>query len=222
MKRRQLIAFLFVLMMLFSIAGCNAISPYDKLAKSSPKNIKCDTTTLDSVDLLAENVLIVSDDSITHGVASFRINDSIYMLGHKTPESVGSFVVKADKSNKIETSNLIGEVVSNGEDGVIAKQLRAIREYSSIPIAKTVQLGDAFIIGRDEEGSICRYAICIDAFKENQNIFLYSSSEIEFINGTSGSPIVQNGELIGIHYASTDDGKIGVGKIIWNLDIVHP
>lgn len=221
--KRKLITFLFILVVLFSITGCNATSPYEKLVKSSPNSIECTTTTIDSVELLGEYVLIVSEDSVTRGVASFQTDNKIYLFGHQVSEQVGSFVVKVDKSNnRIDTSNLIGEVISNTENGVVAEQHRSIREYSRIPIAKTAQLGDAFMIGRDENGDICEYDITIEAFKEDQSMFLYSSSEVQFCNGMSGSPIIQNGELIGVHFASTEDDKIGVGWIIWDLEIVCP
>lgn len=219
--KRKVIAFLFILVALFSMTGCNATSPYEKLIKSSPDSIECTTTTIDSVELLSEYVLIVSEDSATRGVASFQTDNKIYLFGHQVSEQVGSFVFKVDKSNnRIDTSNLIGEVISNTENGVVAEQLRNIREYSSIPIAKTAQLGEAFMIGRDENGDICEYDITIEAFKEEQSMFLYSSSEVQFGNGLSGSPIIQNGELIGVHFASTEDGKIGVSWIIWDLEIV--
>lgn len=219
--KRKVIAFLFILVALFSMTGCNATSPYEKLIKSSPDSIECTTTTIDSVELLSEYVLIVSEDSATRGVASFQTDNKIYLFGHQVSEQVGSFVFKVDKSNnRIDTSNLIGEVISNTENGVVSEQLRNIREYSSIPIAKTAQLGEAFMIGRDENGDICEYDITIEAFKEDQSMFLYSSSEVQFGNGLSGSPIIQNGELIGVHFASTEDGKIGVGWIIWDLEIV--
>ena len=220
--KRKVIAFL-LLVALFSMPGCNATSPYEKLVKSSPNSIECTTTTIDSVELLGEYVLIVSEDSATRGVASFQTDNKIYLFGHQVSEQVGSSVFKVDKSNnRINTSNLIGKVISNTENGVVAEQCRSIREYSRIPIAKTVQLGNAFMIGRDENGDICEYDITIEAFKEDQSMFLYSSSEVQFYEGMSGSPIIQNGELIGVHFASTEDKKIGVARLIWDLEIVCP
>lgn len=224
MKRKSR-TFIVILVALFSITLCNSIrlTPYDRMVKASPKSITCMSTTIDSVELLSEYVLIVSDESATRGIASFQTDGKIYLFGHPVTEQVGSFVVKVDKSNNsIDTSNLIGEVISNTENGVIAKQLRTIREYSTIPIAQTAQLGEAFILGRDNEGNICEYAITIEAFKEDQGIFCYSSSDMQFVNGSSGFPIIQNDDLIGVHFASTEDGKIGVGRIIWNLEIVLP
>lgn len=38
-------------------------------------------------------------------------------------------------------------------------------------------------------------------------MFFYSSSEIEFCEGTSGSPIIQNNELIGVHFATMQEEK---------------
>ena len=221
--KRKIIAFVTTLIALFSITGCNNTSPYDILVKSSPKSIECKTTTIDSVELLSEYVVVVSEDSATRGVASFQTNNKIYLFGHEVSEQVGSLIVKVDKSNnELHTSNLIGEVISNTKNGVIAEQRRNIREYTSIPIAKTAELGRAFIIERDDNGNICQHAITIEAFKEDQSMFLYSSSETQFYNGQSGSPVIQNGQLIGVHFASTENGKIGVSRIIWDLEIVHP
>ena len=171
--KRKVIAFLFILVALFSMTVCNPTSPYERLVKSSPDSIECTTTTIDSVELLGEYVLVVSEDSAARGVASFQTDDKIYLFGHQVPEEVGSFVVKVDKSsNRIDTANLIGKVISNTENGVVAEQRRNIREYSSIPIAKTAQLGEAFIIGRDENGDIFENDITIEVFKEDQSMIL--------------------------------------------------
>lgn len=222
--KRKVIALLFMLVALFSMTGCKATSPYDNLVKSSPDSIECTTTIIDSVELLSEYIVVVSKETEigTTGVAAFQTDDKIYLSGEFSQQA-GSYVVKVDKSNKeLEDSNLIGEVISNTDKGVIAKQRRNIREYSSIPVAKTVQLGKASMIGRDEKGNICEYDITIEAFKEDQSIFFYSSSEIQLCKEMGGFPIIQNGKLIGVHFGTAEDGKIGAGWIIWDLEIVLP
>lgn len=226
--KRKIIGFLCALTILCCMTGCNETSPYDKLVSSSPKSIQCTTATVDSVELLSEYIVVVpkiSKDSkvlATEGVASFQIDDKIYLFGYPISEAIGSRVVKIDKFNpKLERSNLIGEVISNTDNGVIAERSNTIREYSSISIAKTAELGEAFIVERDENGDICKKSITIEAFKEDQNIFFYSSSEVQFGGGLGGYPIIQNGELIGVHFGSTEDG-IGVGRIIWNLEMLLP
>lgn len=51
-------------------------------------------------------------------------------------------------------------------------------------------------------------------------MFLYISSEIQFCKGLSGSPIIQNRELIGVHFVTVmDDEKIGVGSIFMLIKI---
>lgn len=221
--KRKIIAFLVILMAFFSMTGCNETPQYDNLVQPSPKSIECTTETIDSVELLCEYILLVSGDYSIYGVASFQTDNKIYMFGHQVSQPIIKSDVKVIKYNrKSDYSNLIGEVISNTEKGVIAEQRQTIREYSSIPIAKTAQLGEAFILGRDENENICEYKINIKKFKDDQSIFFYSSSEIEFCGGMSGSPIIQNGELIGVHYGCTEDGKIGAGRIIWDLEIVIP
>lgn len=226
--KRKTIAFFVILALLFSIVGCSnkRTTVYDMIVKATPESITATTPTIDSVKLLCENIMVVAETTATKGVATFETNGEIYALGHQAAEPVGSFIVKIDPSNdEIESSNLIGRVISNTENGVIAEQCQTIREYSSIPIAKTAQLGEAFILGRDSEGNIHKYSIFIEAFKEDQSMFFYSSSEVRFEEGLSGSPIVQNNELIGVHFGHVDNeesNKKGAGLIIWDLEILNP
>ena len=220
---RKIVLFVVMMFILFSITGCSSAkaTPYERLVKKSPQSVKSTTTTIDKVTLLSENIILVSGTLGTRGIATFETDGKIYLMGHLVRQPVGSFVVKVDKTNnEIEASNLIGEVISNTENGVIAVERRSIREYETIPVAKSAHLGEAFILGRDEEGNIKEYPINIEAFKEDQNMFFYSSSEIEFCEGTSGSPIIQNNELIGVHFATMQEEK-GCAWLIWNLDILN-
>ena len=205
----------------------STLSPYQKLVKMSPTEIECPDTdaTIEFVQLLSEYVMVISEDEASYGVATFKVEDDIYIFGHENFKEIGGLVVKVNKDDYygIDSSNLIAEVVEDTEMGVIAKQCKEdIREYANIPVAKNVQLGEAYMLLRDESGNLCKYAITIEAFKEDQGIFLYSSSEIQFCKGMSGTPIVQNGEIIGVHFASMEDHEVGVARIIWELEIVHP
>lgn len=200
------------------------LTPYEYMLTTTPNSITCTTHIVDNVILLNEYVSLVSEDSenIIWGVASFETGGKIYMFGHDIPEEGINYVYKVDKfGDTIYTTNLMGYVISNEEDGVIAQEIFKIGKHSTIPVAKTAQLGEAFIISRDDEGNICKYPITIEAFKEDQNSFFYSSSEVQFGEGWSGSLIIQNNELIGVHYGCiTETGK-GVGRIIWDLEIVN-
>ena len=222
MKRRVVLLGI-MLFILFFFSFCSTkTTQYERLVKESPERVKSTTTTIDKVTLLSENVLIVSETSAVRGIVTFETDEKLYLMGHLVRQPVGSFVVKVDATNNdIDVSNLIGEVISNTEDGVIAEKRRSIREYQTIPIAKSAHLGEAFILGRDDEGNIKKYSISVEAFKEDQNMFFYSSSEIKFCEGTSGSPIIQNNELIGVHFASTEDEEKGCAWLIWSLDILN-
>lgn len=252
MKRIKII--LAVLELLFSMIGSNNanLTTYDDVIKASPNSITCTTTTIDNVVLLGEYVAIVSNISeksgvYTVGVAPFETNGNIYMFGHRMEDEVGSSVFKADRASQyIYSSDLIGTVISNSVNGVVAESDLPLTEYSTIPIAKTIQLGDAFLLERDYEGTTYKYPITIEAittlgedqslllessqteeletFDRNQSVFFFSSSEIDLCEGMSGSPIIQNNELIGVYFGSmeTDDGKRGIAWVIWDLDIVHP
>lgn len=199
--------------------GYTILTRYNKIVETSPKTITCPATTLGSVELLSECVVIVSDESASRGIASFKTDNKIYMIGHPVDQQVGSpVVIITQPNNKIE---LIGEVISNKENGIIVEQLQHLKKYPTISIATTAQLGVAFILKRDDEGNIYKYPIIIEAFQKNKNIFFYSScSELYFSKGMSGSPIVQNDKLIGIHFAIITDTKKGAGRIIWDLETV--
>lgn len=201
---------------------------YEDMLATTPDSITCTTQIVDNVVLLNEYVELVLEDyeksgKCIGGVASFETEGKIYMFGHGIPEECTNYVYKVDKfGDTIHTTNLMGYVISNEEDGVIAKEVSKIGEHSTISVAKTVQLGEAFILSRDDEGNICEYPITIEGFKEDQNLFFYSSSEVQLGKGWSGSLIIQNNELIGVHFGLTTGNEKGAGRIIWDLEIMHP
>lgn len=257
--KRKITTIIFILQLLSSIIrgdtlGSNNLdlTQYDNMVKSSPNSITCTTSTIDNVVLLGEYVLAVSDDdkvdgTCSAGIASFAVNGNIYMFGHEIEEEIGSSVFKSNRdNNQLYSSNFMGTIVSNANNGVIAKSSSSLTEYSTIPIADTIHLGEAFLLERDYEGNIYKHPITIDAFvtlddeqsllfnspeseeleafDKNHTVFFYSSSEIDFCEGQSGSPIIQDDELIGIHFGmtDTDNGERGVSWVIWDLEIVHP
>lgn len=204
-------------------------TPYEYMLATTPDSITCTTQIVDNVVLLNEYVELVSEDyeksgNCIGGVASFETGGKIYMFGHDIPEEYTNYdVYKVDKfGDTIYTTNLMGYVMSTEEDGVIAQEIFKIGEHSTIPVAKKAQLGEAFILSRDDEGNICEYPITIEGFKEDQNSFFYTSSEVQLGDGWSGSLIIQNNELIGVHYGCTFENGNGMGRIIWDLEIMQP
>lgn len=203
------------------------LTPYEYMLATTPDSITCTTQIVDNVVLLNEYVELVSEDyeksgKYIGGVASFETKGKIYMFGHSIPEENTSYdVYKVDKyGDIIYATNLMGYVISNEEDGVIAQEIFKIGEHSTIPVAKTAQLGEAFILSRNDEGNICEYPITIEGFKEDEKSFFYSSSEVQLGDGWSGSLIIQNNELIGVHYGCTFENGNGMGRIIWDLEII--
>ena len=193
---------------------------YERIVKESPEEIHCASTTADNVTLLGEYIAIVSENGAgIRGVASFEKDGKIYLFGHSIEKPIGSLVFKVGKAkDEIKLSNLMGEVISNDKNGIIAEEYQKLGEYSTIPIAKSIRLGEAFLVERDDEGNIHQYPITIEAFSQEKDMFFYSSPEMQIENGISGMPIVQNNELIGVHYGRTK--KRDIGRIIWNLDMV--
>ena len=205
------------------------LTPYEYMLATTPDSITCTSQIVDNVVLLNEYVELVSEDyeksgNYIGGVASFETGGKIYMFGHGIPEEYTNYdVYKVDKfGDTIYTTNLMGYVISTEEDGVIAQEIFKIGEHSTIPVAKKAQLGEAFILSRDDEGNICEYPITIEGFKEDQNSFFYTSSEVQLGDGWSGSLIIQNNELIGVHYGCTFENGNGMGRIIWDLEIMQP
>lgn len=205
------------------------LTPYENMLATTPDSITCTTQIVDNVVVLNEYVELVPEDyekseNYIGGVASFETGGKIYMFGHGIPEEYTNYdVYKVDKfGDTIYTTNLMGYVISTEEDGVIAQEIFKIGEHSTIPVAKKAQLGEAFILSRDDEGNICEYPITIEGFKEDQNSFFYTSYEVQLGDGWSGSLIIQNNELIGVHYECTFENGNGMGRIIWDLEIMQP
>ncbi len=239
MTRKKIAIVAWFILILIDIIICSRIitkmstsevlTPYEYMLATTPDNITCTSPIVDNVVLLNEYVELISEDyensgNYIGGVASFETGGKIYMFGHGIPEEDTNYdVYKVDKfGNTIYTTNLMGYVISNEDDGVIAQEIFKIGEHSTIPVAKKAHLGEAFILSRDDEGNICEYPITIEGFKEDQNSFFYTSSEVQLGDGWSGSLIIQNNELIGVHYGCTFENGNGMGRIIWDLEIMQP
>lgn len=188
--------------------------------------IRCTNEIVENVTLLSEYVVTCDEKGCggTTGVATFETNGKIYLYGHSISNEIGNLVYKIkssfDKEIIVSSSDLIGRVIANEEEGVIAEEYQKNREYKTIPIAKKIRLGEAYILARDEKGNFQKFTVNITNFQESEDFFYYTSSEVQFKKGMSGMPIVQNDELIGVHYGSNEDKTVGIGRIIWNLDLV--
>lgn len=256
MKRRILRCFA-ILLLVFAIGGRSALelesTPDGMDVTVNLDSITCETETIDSVTLLAEEVGVASNtdnvETASNGIASFQTDEKAYIFGHWINNEVGSPVFKVSRTGKeISIGSHIGNVISNEDKGVVMKSYLDVTEYPSIPIAKSIQKGEAFILKRDECGNIHKYPITIldiATLGEDNNksisismndletgelrtintghIIGYVSSEYDFGPGSSGAPIIQNDELIGVHFGNKyiNNKNLGVAWVIWDLDIVN-
>lgn len=255
MKRRILRCFA-ILLLVFSIGGKSALelesTPDDMDVTVNPDSITCETETIDSVTLLAEEVEIAFTDAPeikANGIASFQTNGKVYMFGHWITNKHGNPIFKIGRTGEeISLDTQIDNVISNEDKGVVVKSSLDVTEYPSIPIAKSIQKGEAFILKRDECGNIHKYPITIldiatlgeDNSKSisisindletrelrtinTGHIIEYVSSEYDFGPGSSGAPIIQNNELIGVHFCNKyiNNKNLGGAWVIWDLDIVN-
>ena len=227
MRKSKVVVVIISFVVLLLMAGCNKKqstgTAYDSLKESSPTEIEGEKTTVKEVELIVENVAIVSDDERierdgTLGIATFTADGKVYMIGHETDQKVGSKVYKVNKSdNRINESDLIGEVIANQEKGVLAEPSSFTKTYSKITVAKTAHLGEATLLGRDDDGNICEYPINIEAFEEEKDMIFYSFPEAYSKEGSAGAPIIQDNKLIGVDFGTTQEEGKGVGWTIWSI-----
>ncbi len=196
------------------------------LELKSPKQITTEENQINDVTLLCEDVMILKEkDSVLTGimgVASFETNNKIYMMGHNVPGNIlGKYVYEDVITNQEIGENITyGKVISNEKLGVIAQksQFLDIEKYSKIEISQNIHLGEAYILKPDDGGYV-QYPIEIEFFDEENEDIYYSSSEFDFIKGSSGCPIIQNEKIVGIHYANRTAGKsnFGIAHPIWKV-----
>lgn len=116
---------------------------------------------------------------------------------------------KAGELCGVFSQQIIGILLSNNSKGVYGVLSRPDSRNSAIPIAlkKEVKEGEAEIISTVDESSPCRYRIEISNINftsgENKNMVIKITDEklIEktggIVQGMSGSPIIQDGKLVG-------------------------
>ena len=129
--------------------------------------------------------------------------------------------------------NILGTIDANSENGIygiLQKKEKLVTENESLPICdkKDVKLGDA-VIRSSITGEIKEYDIrivSVDYFARNENkrimIEIIDEELLEItggiVQGMSGSPIIQDGKLVGaVTHVLVNDPTRGYGIFIENM-----
>jgi|GEM_PF-3928792 len=192
------------------------------------------------VELMAETIIFFNPLNYYFAIAraSFKSDGKIYAVGHavapqylyvadvyRAMPQVG--VKNDDYSALFMTSVLIGQIEENNNNGVIITDNgNYAKKYSSFPVANEIYDGEAYFLIRNEQGKIRKIPINIEFIQYEGETHLSYYLEDEWLlsnggfqEGTSGSPIMQNGKIIGVHWATDNDDKLlGIAKVIWNTD----
>lgn len=148
-----------------------------------------------------------------------------------------SGVVKGTKGKPGELkgefhSEKLGVVTANTEVGVfgyITEKAECFQgEKISLGRGETVENGGATVYCTVDNGGVCEYGVeitCIEGSGEGSKNFLLTVTDMSLIEktggivrGMSGSPVVQNGKLIGaVTHVLVDDPTRGYGIFIENM-----
>ena len=212
-------------------------------------SINCSYIANEEVTLVSEFVMIKgkTNNHQSVGVLSFKVGDVLYGIGHATgldKEETYSvqritpvFIRRTEKSlGKVLWSlrNLnditFGTVISDTNDGLVVDCTNFNeQEYSKIGIANEIASGKAELLMRDKEGKLQSYSVTIEIVVERGQRRLDITITDErlkektegIIPGMSGSPIIQNGKLVGVVSETyVREQYKGKGKIIWDIDCV--
>ncbi|MBE5821005.1 MAG: hypothetical protein E7311_00250 [Clostridiales bacterium] len=209
--------------------------------------IECFNPIVDEVELVAEFASIkdIEDNSKGIGVISFKIDDYLYGIGHNAKfnntkklsaykilpnftysykDNIGEVTIGSELNEKM------GTIISKDGNGIIVKsELLDNKSYSKIKVADKIFSGDAELLIRDETGKINYYSINIkinEKFKSTCFDITITDKKLldkigGILQGMSGTPIIQNGKLVGILTGVyVRRPWCGKGKIIWDYDCI--
>lgn len=210
--------------------------------------INCSYKIDEQVTLVSEFGLFKKEkgESERIGVISFKLGEKLYGVGHfsdldKNSEyfvykTVPAFIRSSEEKlgfvleNKCYPNDeLLGKVVKDSDDGVLLTS-DGLKEqnYQKIDIANEIVSGNAQLIMKDNEDNLQTYSVYVDIIrnkgKDRLDITITDENLISktngILSGMSGSPIIQNGKLIGVVKATYLGEYKGIGKIIWDIDCV--
>ena len=134
-------------------------------------------------------------------------------------------------TGKIELQEKIGAVEENTETGIFGTAERMLMEQKAIPAAERSEIkkGKAEILSDLEGKGICSYEIEIEGFgkkgsRNHKDMIIRITDERllrltgGIVQGMSGSPIIQDGKLVGaVTYVLLNDPTQGYGIFIENM-----
>lgn len=134
--------------------------------------------------------------------------------------------------NFSEYKDPFGKVIYNNYSGVLVSAENVNeKKYYSIPIANEILTGNATLLLRDEKGTLREFGVKIldEECGSVKNIFFFISPKDScwkdlvngFVPGISGSPIIQNGKLVGTIYGSKKDVNRGIARVTWNTSCIQ-
>lgn len=160
---------------------------------------------------------------------SLNINDGSIYYSYITGINKSSNGKVGEKESRQEKDKIYGDVKENTNKGIFGNYKNDINNDKLTPVAKNdeIVLGGASILTVVANDEVKEYRINIDKidYKDSTKNILFTITDEELLNktggvvqGMSGSPIMQNGKLIGaVTHAIVDDCKKGYGIFITNM-----
>ena len=175
--------------------------------------------------------------ALGHGVYDADTDLLMDIRGGSLTEAELTGIVKGQKgkagelTGKIELQEKIGVVEENTETGIFGTAERMLMEKKAIPAAERSEIkeGKAEILSDLEGRGICSYEIEIEGFgkKSSRNhkdmtIRITDERLLQLtggiVQGMSGSPIIQDGKLVGaVTHVLVNDPTRGYGIFIENM-----
>lgn len=166
-------------------------------------------------------------DSSTNNI--LEIDDGSIYSSYITGINKSSGGVPGEKVGESDSNNKYGVVNKNTNKGIFGEYQIDINNKNKIKVANIdeIKLGKATIYTVVDGNDIEEYEINIDSIDKNSDLknLLFTITDKELLDktggivqGMSGSPIVQNGKIIGaITHVIVDDCKRGYGIFITNM-----
>ena len=175
--------------------------------------------------------------ALGHGVYDVDTGDLMLIREGALVSSELTEIVKGQKgtagelAGKVEPEKKLAEIEENTEMGIFGRTEHAFFDGKSVPIAAgtEVEKGEACMLSDLEGGEVKAYAIQIENISRNggkmhkdMTIRITDERLLKLtggiVQGTSGSPILQNGKLVGaVTHVMLNDPTRGYGIFVENM-----
>jgi stage IV sporulation protein B len=173
--------------------------------------------------------------ALGHEIIESSSNKTIEVKTGTIFESIVTGITKSvngtpgEKKAKLDSSNVIGSITKNTSVGLYGTYSGDISKYSLMDVAdaEEVKLGSAKILTVTSGSEVKEYNINITKINEYskiKNIYFEVTDESllnqtgGIVQGMSGSPIIQNGKIIGaVTHVIVDNVKNGYGIFITTM-----